>query len=325
MRNLNIIAVIAATLALTTIAQAQDWPSRPVTMVVPGVCCGSSDVLGRILVPRLSELLGQEIVIENIGGAGGMTGTSRVAKSPADGYAFIIGNVGTFAINQTLYKYPLYDAAIDFAPVALIAETPILLVTRNGLPANSIRDLVAYANANQATVRFGSAGPGSASHLVCVLVNAALGIKATHVPSAGGGPAMQDLIAGRIDYWCPDTTNALPYIQSKSVKAIAILTRDRSPSLPVVASAAEQGLTNFAPSNWFAFFFPRGVPAPIVQKFHDASLATVNSTAIQARMTEAGADLIAPERRSPEYLQRFVESEIAKWRGVIKAANVSAD
>lgn len=294
-------------------------------MVVSNPAGGSADVLGRILAPRLAELLGQQVLIENVGGAGGMTGTSRVAKARADGYEFVVGNVGTFAMNQTLYKNPPYNAATDFAPVALFVETPIVLVTRKDFPASNLQEFIAYAKANQTKMRFGSAGPGSASHLICVLVNAAIGVNSTHSPSGGGGPAMQDLIAGRTDYWCPDTSNAIPHIESKAVKAIAILSRDRSPSLPSLASAHEQGLTNFEASNWFAFFLPRGTPAAIVQKLHDAAGATLNTPAVQTRIKEVGADLVAPERRSPEYLQEFVKSEIEKWGAVIKAAGVSAN
>ena len=174
-------------------------------------------------------------------------------------------------------------------------------------------------------MQYGSGGAGSASHLACVLLNAAIGINVTHVPYRGAAPAMQDLIAGRIDYQCPDTPIAIPQIQSKLVKAIAILTRDRSPSLPAQASAHEQGLTNFDASNWFASFLPKGTSAAVVDKFHVATLATIDTPAVKTRMQEIGADLVARERSSPEYLQRFVETEIKKWAGPIKASGVSMD
>ena len=306
-------------------ALSQDWPTRPMTMVGPFAAGGPADTVGRILAPGLSELLGQQVIIENVGGSGGMTGSSRVAKAAPDGYQFVLGNVGTHAANQTFYKTPLYNAATDFAPVMLIAQTPLVLLARKNLPADNLKEFIAYAKVNQASMQYGSGGAGSASHLACVLLNAAIGINVTHVPYRGAAPAMQDLIAGRIDYQCPDTPIAIPQIQSKMVKAIAILTRDRSPSLPSQASAHEQGLTNFDASNWFASFFPKGTSAAIVDKLHAATLAAINTPAVQTRMREIGADLVASERSSPDYLQKFVEAEIEKWAGPIKASGVSMD
>src|SRR6516162_3084565 len=303
---------LVASLQCIGLALSQDWPTRPVTMVVPFAAGGPADTVGRILASGLSELLGQQVIIENVGGSGGMTGSSRVAKAAPDGY-------------QTFYKAPLYNAATDFAPVMLIAQTPLVLLARKDLPADNLKEFIAYAKANQASMQYGSGGAGSASHLACVLLNAAIGINVTHVPYRGAAPAMQDLIAGRIDYQCPDTPIAIPQIQSKMVKAIAILTRDRSPSLPAQASAHEQGLTNFDASNWFASFLPKGTSAAVVDKLHAATLATINAPAVKMRMQEIGADLVPRERSSPEHLQRFVESEIKKWAGPIKASGVSMD
>src|SRR5262245_12470915 len=190
-------------------AQSQEWPTRPITMVVPFAAGGPADTVGRILAPGLSELLGQQVIIENVGGSGGMTGSYRVAKAAPDGYQFVLGNLGTHAANQTFYKTPLYNAATDFAPVMLIAQTPLVLLARKDLPADSLRGFIAYAKANQASMQYGSDGAGSASYLACVLVNAAISINVTHVPYRGAAPAMQDLI-GRIDYQCPDTPIAIP-------------------------------------------------------------------------------------------------------------------
>jgi tripartite-type tricarboxylate transporter receptor subunit TctC len=319
------IAAISALVSATAPAAAQNWPTRAVTIVVPFAAGGPADTVGRILAPGLSELLRQQVVVENVGGAGGMAGTSRVAKAAPDGYQLVLGNVGTHAANQTFYKNPLYNAATDFAPVMLVAETPLLLLARTDLPANTLPEFIDYAKANQAKMQYGSGGAGSASHLACMLLNAAIGVNVTHVPYRGAAPAMQDLIAGRIDYQCPDTPVAIAQIESKTIKAIAILTRDRSPRLPALASAHEQGLTNFAASNWFASFFPKGTPTAIVLKLHAATVATMNAPAVQLRMKEIGADLVAPERRSPEYLQKFVENEIEKWAGPIKASGLSMD
>src|SRR5262245_30380673 len=272
-------------------ALSQNWPTRPVTMIVPFAAGGPADTVGRILAPGLSELLGQQVIIENVGGSGGMTGVSRVAKAPSDGYQFVLGNVGTHAANQTFYKTPLYNAATDFAPVMLIAQTPLVLLARKDLPANNLQEFIAYAKAHQASMQYGSGGAGSASHLACVLLNAAAGINVTHVPYRGAAPAMQDLIAGRIDYLCIDTPIALPQIESHTIKPIAVLTRSRSPSLPALPSAHEQELTNFAAANWAGLFLPKDTPPAIVTKLHDASAAAMETPALQAQMQKIGADL----------------------------------
>ena len=311
--------------AASVAAVAQDWPLRPVTMVVSFAAGGGADVMGRILAQRLSELMGQQVIVENVGGAGGMTGTYRVARAAPDGYQIALGSVGTHAYNQTLYKKPLYNAATDFAPVALLAETPQVLVTRKDLPVGNLPEFIAYTKANQAKMQYGSAGTGSPTHLACSLLNSVIGVNVTHIPYRGAAPTMQDLIAGRIDYQCPNTTVALPQIESRSIKAIAILTRDRSPILPDLASTHEQGLTDFEASIWYALFLPKGTPAAVVGKLHDAALATVETPWVRARLKDIGATVVAPERRSPEYLQRFVESEIAKWAVPIRAANITGE
>ena len=327
MAGLARFVAVAVLVSLTCIAPAlaQDWPSRPVTMVVPFAAGGPADTVGRILAPGLSELLGQQIIVENVGGSGGMTGAARVAKAAPDGYQFVLGNMGTHAANQTFYKTPLYNSASDFTPVMLVAETPLVLLARRDLPADNLREFIAYAKANQATMQYGSGGAGSASHLACVLLNSAIGINVTHVPYRSAAPAMQDLIAGRIDYQCPDTPIAIPQIHSKMVKAIAILTRERSPGLPAQATAHEQGLTDFDAANWFGAFFPKGTSAAVVDKLNAAILTTINTAAVKARMADIGADLVTRERSSPDYLQRFVEAEIQKWAGPIKASGISMD
>jgi tripartite-type tricarboxylate transporter receptor subunit TctC len=318
-------AAIAGLLALAASAVAQEWPTRPVTMVVPFAAGGPIDIVGRILAPGIAEHLGQQLIVENVGGAGGMAGSYRVAKAIPDGYQFVLGNIGTHAANQTFFKSPLYNAVMDFAPVVLIAETPLVLLARKDMPANNLPEFITYAKTNQAKMQYGSGGVGSASHLACVLLNAAIGVNVTHVPYRGAAPALQDLIAGRIDYQCPDTPIAIPQIESAMVKPIAILTRDRSPSLPALASAREQGLTDFQAFNWFAIFLPKGTPATIVQKLHDATVATKDAPAVQSRMREIGADLVTSERRSPDYLQKFVEAEIKKLAAPIKASGASID
>ena len=260
---------------------AQDWPTRPITMVVPFAAGGATDVIGRILNPHLSEILGQQVIIENIGGAGGMIGAHRVAKAAPDGYQFVLGTAGTHAQNQTLYKHPLYNAATDFAPVVLVAEQPLVLIARKDLPANNLQEFIAYTKANQGKMQYGSAGAGSATHLACALLNVAIGVNVPHVSYRGGGHAMQDLIAGRIDYQCPNASAAIPQLESGLVKAIAILTKNRSLILPNLASAHEQGLKGFAVDNWNAFFLPKGTPAAIIRKLHEATVAVMNRPSVQ--------------------------------------------
>jgi tripartite-type tricarboxylate transporter receptor subunit TctC len=325
MPSLRMIAALAVFAAATLPAIAQNWPIRPVTMVYPFGAGSAGDVLGRIFASRLSELLGQPVTFENVGGAGGMTGASRVARAAPDGYQVLLGTASTLAANQTFYKNPLYNAVTDFAPVALIAESPIVLVARKGLPANNLQDFTAYAKANQAKMQYGSAGVGSSVHLACAGLNAAIGVTITHIPYRGGASAMQDLIAGRIDYQCPAAELAIPHIQGNVVKAIAVLTKDRSPILPNLASAHEQGVANFDAGAWFAFVFPKGTPAAIVQKLHDVTVAAMSAPATEERLKEFGSVLVAPERRSPEYLQKFIQSETEKWAALIKAANIKPE
>jgi len=286
---------------------------------------GSDDILGRIVAARLSELLRQPVNVENIAGAGGMTGTSRVAKAAPDGYQIALGTSATHAVSQAARKTPLYDSLADFSPVALIAEQPFALIARKDLPAGGLREFIAYAKANETKMQYGSAGAGSATHLVCALLDTAIGIEARHVPYDGGAPALRDLVDGRIDYFCPVVTIAIPQIEKKSVKAIAILSKNRAPILPTLASAAEQGLTDFTASTWFAIFLPKGTPEPIVRSLHAAIMATMETPAVQARLKDIGADLVAPERRSPDYLQAFLKNEILKWAAAIKAANLAVD
>ncbi len=306
-------------------AAVEDWPIRPMTMVVPFAAGGTADPIGRMLAAGLSQVLGQQVIIENVGGAGGMTGGSRVAKAAPDGYQFLFGSAGTFAHSQTIYRRPAYNTTTDFAPVALVSQQPILLVARKDLPAQNLQEFIAYTKANQQKLQYGSPGVGSGNHLACVLFNAAIGVNVTHVPYRGGGPAMQDLIAGRTDYQCPNNVLAMPLIESRAIKAIAVLTRERSVSVPDLASAHEQGLADFDVSTWFAVALPKRTPASIVRKLNEATVAAMNSPATQEQMKKIGADLVAPDRRSPEYLQEFFASEIARWAKTIRASGVIID
>jgi tripartite-type tricarboxylate transporter receptor subunit TctC len=198
-------------------------------------------------------------------------------------------------------------------------------MTRKDFPASDLSEFVAYAKANQVTMKFGSGPANSPTSLNCLLLNTAIGVSVAHVPSTGSGPAIQDLIAGRIDYMCNGIAAAKPQIEGKRVKAVAILAKDRSPVLPNLPTAHEQGLTDFDTTLWFAFFLPKGTPAPIVQKLNAATVAAMNTSSVQRQLEELGVTVVAPERRSPEYLQKFVESEIDKWAPIIRKANVKAE
>ena len=235
------VGVLAGTLGFAAGVSAQDYPTRPITMVIPFAAGGPTDVLGRVVGTRMSEILGQQVVIENVGGAGGQTGSKRVADAAPDGYTFVLGTVGTHAQGQTLYKRPLYNSQTDFTPVALLADVPIVLIVRKDLPTNNFQEFVTYAKANDTKMQYGSAGAGSASHLGCVLLNYVLQTNVTHVPYRGTGPATQDLVGGRIDFLCQAITAAKPQIDGGTVKALALLDAQRSAALPNVPTAAEQG------------------------------------------------------------------------------------
>jgi tripartite-type tricarboxylate transporter receptor subunit TctC len=320
----NIGAVIAAaTIGLSALAQAPDWPTHPLTLVVPFAAGGSSDVIARIVADGISSKLHQPVVVENVTGAGGLTGTSRVARAMPDGYHFVIGNVGTFAQSQWVYKQPLYNALTDFTAVALLTNESLVLVSRPDFPADNLQQFIAYLKANQAKLRFASSGVGGSNHLACMLFNATVGVEVTHVPYRNVVQGMQDVMAGRVDYNCLSLPLALPQIAAKSVKPIAILSKNRSSILPELASASEQGLTGFDAPSWYALFLPAGTPSGIVQKLNGATVAALENQAVQERLKQIGGDVVAPGRRSPEYLAQFLAAEIKKWEGPIKASGLS--
>ena len=316
-------AAFAAVLALP--AEAQTWPTRPVTMVVPFAAGGPMDVVGRIMATSLGEQLGQQVIVENVGGGGGMTGAARVAKAPPDGSQFVLGNVGTHAVSQSLSKNPPYNVAADFAPVALIADLSLVLVTRKDLPAADLQEFIAYAKANQDKMQFGSASAGSATHLGCALLNAAIGVNVTHIPYRGGAPAMQDLVAGRIDYLCIDTPIAIPLIEGGADQGAGDPDPRAFGEPAEFAVGAGAGPRRFRGGQLGGVLHAQGHARADREQARAASAAATGSAAVQKRMKEIGVDPVAPDRRSPEYLATFVEAEIAKWAGPVKASGLATD
>jgi tripartite-type tricarboxylate transporter receptor subunit TctC len=314
----------AASLISVSSVQAADWPTHSLTMVNPFAAGGPNDVMARLFAQRRGEILGQPIIVENIGGAGGMNGADRVAKAAPDGYTFLQGTVGTQAQNQSLFKQPAYNSLTDFAAVALVVEAPLVLIARKDFPAKDMKEFVAYAKANKDKMQYASAGTGSAIHLGCALMNMVAGLDVVHVPYRGANPAMQDLMSGRVDYLCDIITTAKPQIDGGTVKPIAILTKQRSPALPDVPTAIEQGFDVEA-YTWNAFFLPKGTPDAIVRKLHDATVEAMKTPSVRQKLESAGLQFVSDDRTTPDYLATFVQSEITKWAAPIKAGGISVD
>ena len=302
---------------------AETWPNRAITLVVPYAAGGPVDTIGRVLAAQLSELLGQQVIVENIGGAGGMTGAARVAKAAPDGYTVLLSGSAVLAINQTLYKKPLYNAVTDFEQVALHSDSARVLITRKDFPADTFAQFVAYSKANDSKMQYGSAGAGSGTHVCAVLLNVALGTKITHVPYRGAGPAMQDLIAGRLDFIAEQISTVLPQVEGKKVKAIATLGLVRAPGLENLPTAEEQGTKGLDCGAWGSFSLPKGTPAAVVRRLAEATNDAVETPFVRERFKQLGVTVPAPERRTPEYLTKFVPSEIERWAAPIKASGVS--
>jgi tripartite-type tricarboxylate transporter receptor subunit TctC len=316
LKRLALIAVLGFGLSP---AHAADWPNRPLTMINPFAPGGPNDVVARLLAQRMGEILGQPVIVENVGGAGGMNGANRVAKADPDGYTFLQGTVGTQAQNQTLYKRPAYNSVTDFTPVGMVIQAPLVLVARKDLPVKDLKEFVAYAKANKDKMQYGSAGTGSAIHLGCALTNLATGIDVLHVPYKGANPAMQDLMSGRIDYLCDIITTAKAQIDAGTVKPIAVLSKQRSPALPDVRTATEGGYDIDA-YTWNAFFLPKGTPDDIVNKLNRATTGALATPSVSEKLEAAGLLIARGQEATPAYLGKFLKSEIAKWEIPIKAS-----
>lgn len=306
-------------------APQQSWPTRPVTLVVPFPAGGPVDVAARIFAQHLSDRLGQQFIIENVGGAGGATGAARVVKGPADGSLLLFGNQGTHTFSQLMSKKPLYNAVADFAPAALAIENAKVLVTRKDFPANSLSEFISYAKANADKMQYGSAGTGSATQITCVMLNMAIGVNVTHVPYRGTGPAMQDIMGRRIDYICDVTSTTAPLVRAGEVKALALLSPARNAAMPKVPTAHEQGLKDFNCDGWNAFFFPKGTAEPIVRRLSAAISEISDMPAVRERLESLGLNVPERDRRTPEYLQRLVLSDLEKWAAPVKASGAAEE
>jgi len=316
--------VIAATLILSVLgvgtATAQPYPSRPVTMVVPFAAGGPTDVLARILAQSMSQTLGQQIVIENVTGAGGSIAAARVAKAPPDGYTMILGNLGTHAASVALYKNLSYDPRVDFEPVMLVATTPMVLLVRKSLPVDTLKNLIAYAKEHPRKVSFGSAGTGSVSHLTYLLFSHLTETEIQHVPYRGSSQVSNDLLAGQIDMTFEQAISASQYIASGAVKPLAVTAPTRAAAIPDVPSTTEAGLPDLQTIAWTALFVSKATPQPIIERINAAVDKAMREETSAKRMADLGADLPPPDQRTPQTLGTLVRSEINKWGPLIKAA-----
>lgn len=310
---------VVALLAVPGVAPAQDYPNRPVSLVVAAAAGGPIDVFTRIMAERMSPILGQRVVVENVGGGGGTLGGQRVARAAPDGYTALVGTVATHANPQLYADKPLYDPRTDFVDVALIAEIPLVLIVRKEFPVNTFEEFVAYAKANQGKLNYGSAGVGSSAHLGCVMLDQALGIGAQHVPYRGTGPAMQDLVGGRLDFLCDIAVTAVAGIKGGTVKGLANLSARRSATLPDLPTAAEKGYPAVQAYTWTALFLPQGTPPAVAAKLNAAAVAAMDGPGFREQLNELAATLVAPERRTQSYLTGFVKAEWDKWGAAIRA------
>jgi tripartite-type tricarboxylate transporter receptor subunit TctC len=325
MKKTLVAFALAATLLHPAGALAQSWPSRPITVIVPYAVGGPVDTVARIVTARMSEILGQQIVIENVAGAGGMTGSARVAKAAPDGYTLLLSGSAVLTQVPNLYKKVAYNPLTDFEHVVMHSDSARILITRPNFPAKTLPEFVAYAKANQASMQYGSAGAGSGLHICAVLLNVAMGTTMTHVPYRGSALAVQDLIAGRIDFMADQISTALPQILGHNVKAIATLGLDRAPGLEELPTADEQGVKGLDCGSWGSFSAPKRTPGAIVQRLAKASNEAVETPAVRERLKALGVVVPAVERRTPEYLKTFVASELERWAAPIKASGVTAD
>jgi len=304
-------------------ASAEDWPTHALVLVVPWAAGGGTDVMARIMAHRMTEILGQPVIVENISGAGGMVGSSHVARAEPDGYTFDFGSRSD-AVNMTLYKHPTYSLQNDLAPVVLVADQPTVLVARKDLPADGLKDFISYVQKNQRTIKLGSAGVGATGGVDCEIFNRMIGVNIQEIPYRDSGPAMQDLIGRQFDYFCTISGSAAAPLQNDLIKGIAVFRHERLPSVPNVPTSFEQGM-DFDASTWFGFFVPKGTPAAIIKKLHDVSVAAMETPSVRDQLATNGTYVVSPDKRSTEYLDSILGPEIEKNGAPLKAAGISIE
>jgi len=321
----RLVASVCLLLAAGTVvsASAEDrYPTRPITIVVPFAAGGPTDILARLISQAIGPMLGHQVVVEDVTGAGGTIGATRAARADPDGYTMVMGNLGTHAASVGMYPKLPYDPRTDFEPVILVATTPMVLVTRKTLPVHNLDETIAYAKANKGKTTMGSAGIGSISHLTLLLFNHLTGAGVVHVPYRGLSQAINDLLGGQIDLLFDQVVTATPHILNNSENPIVVTIPQRAPAIPNVPSADEAGLPQLQTLAWSALFMPKGTPAPIVARINGAVIKAMDDSEIQKRFVEIGADLPAPDQRSPGALRQLVNSEVDKWVPLIKEAGV---
>jgi tripartite-type tricarboxylate transporter receptor subunit TctC len=316
------IAVLSVAFALAaTSAAAQNYPTRPVTIIVPFAAGGPTDIIARIVGEHFSRTLGQQFIVENIAGAGGTTGITRAVQAKSDGYTIMMGHMGTHGAAPALYPNLKYDPTKDFEPIGMAAGTPILIVARKDFPAADLKEFVAKAKDTSTRISQAHAGVGSVSFTTCTLLNSILGVKHHRVVAyRGTGPALNDMVGGQVDYMCDQIVNLAEQIRGGAIKAYAIATEQRSPALPDIPTTKEAGLSEYQVSAWNALFAPKGTPKEIVTQLNDTLSKGLDDVAARKRLLELGSVLPEAPARSPEALAELVKSEVARWTPILKAA-----
>jgi tripartite-type tricarboxylate transporter receptor subunit TctC len=318
-------AVIAATFILAAgTASAQDYPSRTITMIVPFAAGGPTDTVARLLAEPMTVVLGQQVIVENVGGAGGTLGAGRVAKADPDGYTILLHHIGQ-ATSASLYRKLAYDPATAFEPVGLVTDVPMTLVGKADFEPASVAELLEYIKTKKDEVTYAHAGLGSASQLCGMLLMDALDTPMTTVPYKGTGPAMTDLLGGQVDMMCDQTTNTTSQIKSGKIKAYAVTTKKRVPSLPDLPTLDESGVPGFEVAIWHAIYAPKGTPKEAIDKLAGALQTALKDPKVIERFADLGTEPVAQDRATPAALGAYLQSELAKWKPVIEAAGVYAD
>jgi tripartite-type tricarboxylate transporter receptor subunit TctC len=321
---LHLAAGAAALPAISRLARAQSYPSRQLTMIVPFAAGGPADTVGRVLAERMRTSLGQTVVIENVAGAGGSLGVGRLARAEPDGYTFGIGISGTHVVNPVIYSLP-YDVETDFEPVALLASNPHFIVVKKANPANDLKEFIAWLKANPDKATAGTAGAGSPPHIGAVFFQNLTGTRFSYVPYRGGGPAMQDLVAGQIDWMIDAPATVLPQLRAGAIKVHALAAKSRLAGAPNIPTTDEAGLPGFHFSAWFAFFAPKGTPKPIVERLNAAAMESLADSGLRARLAEFGLDVYPREQQTPQAVTALQTAEIKTWWPAIKAAKIKGD